>query len=291
MTRPIRTPDGRIVTVREGGDPAGLPVIVHHGTPASGYLYPRWVAAAEAQGIRLIGYDRPGYAGSTRHPGRLVADCAADVEAIADALALERFATWGISGGGPHALACAALCSDRLTAAASLAAVAPHEAEGLDWLAGMGESNVEEFGAVLAGEESLRPKHERDAEAMKAATPSGLVELWSTLLGPADIAVASEGLAADLLRSDTEGLAPGVDGWLDDDLAFARPWGFDVATINRPLLLLHGADDRFVPIAHGKWLAARIPAVAARLFGAEDGHLTLIARRVPEVHEWLLANS
>src|ERR1043166_5769481 len=107
MERAVRAPDGRNIEVHEEGDPAGLPVIVHHGTPMSGIAYEPHAVLACEQGIRLVGYDRPGYAGSSRRRGRLVADCVDDVHAIADALEIDRFATWGISGGGPHALACA----------------------------------------------------------------------------------------------------------------------------------------------------------------------------------------
>jgi pimeloyl-ACP methyl ester carboxylesterase len=286
----VDAPGGRALAVYEDGDPNGAAVIVHHGTPDSGLLYRNWVALAQEQRIRLIGYDRPGYGGSTRHAGRNIADCAADVEAIADALGLERFATWGISGGGPHALACAALCGDRLTATASLAAVAPYEADGLDWLAGMGEANVAESKIMLEGEPALRSFLEQDANEMRGATPAGLVAVLETLLGPADRAVLNDDLADELLQGIEHGLTHGIDGWLDDDFAFFRPWGFDVSAIERPVLLLHGADDRFVPIAHGRWLAERVPGVEARLAGDEDGHLTLIANRLREVHEWLLAH-
>jgi pimeloyl-ACP methyl ester carboxylesterase len=282
--------DGRALAVYEDGDPNGTPVIAHHGTPASGPPYRMWVALAREQGIRLIGYDRPGYGGSARHAGRNVGDCADDVEAIADALGLERFATWGISGGGPHALACAALCGDRLAAAASLASVAPYEAGGLNWMAGMGEANIEEFGAVQAGEPELRRYLERDAEGFRGAQAPDIVALLESLLGPADLAVLSEELANEVLQGAAHGLTHGIDGWLDDDFAFARPWGFDVGTIDRPVLLLHGSDDRFVPIAHGRWLAEHVPGIEARLTGDEDGHLTLMVRRVREVHEWLLAH-
>lgn len=290
MAQRVNARDGRFLAVYEDGDPHGVPVVVHHGTPASGLLYRSWVALAREQRIRLIGYDRPGYGGSTRHAGRSVGDCAADVEAIADALGLERFATWGISGGGPHALACAALCDDRLGAVASLAAVAPYDAEGLDWLAGAGEGNIQEIGAVIEGEPALRHFLEREAEEMRHAQAPDVVTLLETLLGQADREVLNEELANEILQSDRHGLSNGIDGWLDDDFAFVRPWGFDVATSDRPVLLLHGADDRFVPIAHGRWLAERVRGVEARLTGDEDGHLTLIARRIGEVHEWLLAN-
>jgi pimeloyl-ACP methyl ester carboxylesterase len=289
-TRTVETADGRNLGVHEGGDASGAPVVIHHGTPASGLLYAKAEALARKQRIRLIGYDRPGYGDSTRAAGRSIADCASDVTAIADALELDRYTSWGISGGGPHVLACAALCDERLTAVASLAAVAPYDAEGLDWLAGMGESNIEEFDAVLAGETALRPVLDRDRAEMLAASPSELVDVWSTLLGEEDRSVLSGELAGFILAASALGLRDGVDGWLDDNLAFVQPWGFTPQSINRPVLLLHGTDDRFVPVSHGRWLAARIPGVEAWI-AAADGHLTLLERRLHEVNEWLLSHS
>jgi pimeloyl-ACP methyl ester carboxylesterase len=286
----LTTQDGRTLEVHEDGDPEGRPVIVHHGTPASGLLYDVHVALAREQGIRLIGYDRPGYGGSSRHEGRSVADAASDTSAIADHLGLERYGSWGISGGGPHVLACAALCDERLVAVASLAAVAPYDADGLEFLEGMGEENHIEFGKVLEGETALRAYLEHETEAMLDASPDDLVAVMATLLGDEDRAVLTGAFAEFVLESDAHGLEPGVDGWLDDDLAFLRPWGFDVGAINRPTLLLHGEDDRFVPVSHGRWLAARIPGVEARI-GAGDGHLTLVERRLREVNDWLLARS
>ncbi|HEX5448515.1 MAG TPA: alpha/beta hydrolase [Gaiellaceae bacterium] len=284
----VTTASGRVLTVSEGGDPNGAPIVTHAGTPASRLIYPKHDAIAREQGIRLIGYDRPGYGDSDRHSGRSVVDCVDDVHAIADALGLERFASWGISGGGPHVLACAARCDQRLVAVASLAAVAPYEADGLDWLAGMGQDNIDEFGAVLAGPEELQAYLE-DARAQHLeATAEGMVEVLASLLGAADRSVLNGDFAQLMLDSSRLGLRDGVDGWFDDDVAFLEPWGFDLAQIDRPVLLYHGDDDLFVPVAHGRWLAERIPGVEARI-DAADGHLTLYERRVREAHEWLLA--
>ena len=288
--RTIATRDGRSLTLYEGGDAGGLAVIVHHGSPSSGLLYERWLDHAAANGIRLIGFDRSGYAGSTRHRGRSVSTAASDVEAIADVLSLERFATWGISGGGPHALACAALCGDRLTAAASVAGVAPWGAEGLDWLAGMGEGNVTEFGAVLEGEDALRPLLDRERAAMLAAGPEELTGVLGSLLGDADRAVLFGGIAAWMDAAHRNGLRDSADGWLDDDLAFVAPWGFEPGAVTRPVLIVQGGDDRFVPRSHGEWLATNVPGADAWIDDA-DGHLTLIERRISDVHGWLLAHS
>jgi pimeloyl-ACP methyl ester carboxylesterase len=283
----ITTGDGRTLQLSEAGDPTGFPVIAQHGTPSSRVLWHVHDDLARRQGLRLIGYDRPGYGGSTREAGRDIAACARDVTTIADSLDLPRYATWGISGGGPHALACAALCDERLVAVASLAAVAPFGAEGLDWLEGMGEDNHVEFGKTLEGEAALRPLLEEVRN--KKLDTDGLVELFRTLLGPEDLAVLTGDFAAFLLDWQETGLEPGVEGWLDDDLAFAAAWGFDVVAIDRPVLLLHGEDDRFVPVSHGRWLAERIPGVEVRIT-ADDGHLTLLVRRMWEVNDWLLSH-
>lgn len=285
--RSVTTSDGRTLTVREGGDPEGSPVLCISGTPGSSTLYPPHMRDAAEQGIRLFSYDRPGYGGSTRQNGRKVADCAADITAVSDALGLERFSVWGISGGGPHALAAAALLPDRVIAVAALASVAPYDADGLDFLEGMGEQNVEEFGTILEGEDAHRASMEKQREELLSATPAQLVELWQTLLGPSDREVATGVLAAFLLDHIRAGIGPSGDGWIDDDLAFVAPWGFDLASIRVPVQLWQGEQDQFVPYGHGVWLAEHIPGVDARLT-AEDGHLTLAERRVPQVHRWLL---
>ena len=277
---------GPTLVVLEGGDLAGAPVLVHHGTPGSGLLYRPHLEHALVHGIRLIGYSRPGYGGSTRAPGRSVADAAADVVAIADALWLYRLVVVGGSGGGPHALACGALLPERVAAVAALASVAPYPADGLDWLAGMGEDNIQEFTAALAGAETLEPLLRGLADEMLGAYPETIAEALRSLLSAADEAALTGELAAFFVESTHLGLSEGVEGWLDDDLAFAKPWGFSPAEIRVPVLLWQGAQDRFVPLAHGRWLAERIPGVDAHLT-EEDGHLTLVDR-APEVHAWLL---
>jgi pimeloyl-ACP methyl ester carboxylesterase len=244
------------------------------------------VEDAESRGIRFLGYDRPGYGGSDAQPGRTVADAAADVAAIADALGIERLAVWGLSGGGPHALACAALLPERVGAAGTLASVAPYGPGDLAWFDGMGEDNVKEFKAALAGRETLAPMLAAWAAEIAALPPEALVDVFRSLVSPADGAVLTGDYAEYVHAAIGAGLAPGIEGWLEDDLAFTRDWGFDLAEIGIPVQLWQGGEDRFVPFAHGRWLAQRIPGVDARL-SDEDGHFTLQLRRVPELHAWL----
>lgn len=285
--REVRTPDGRRLHLYEAGDPDGSLILAHHGTPGSGLLWDRWAEDAATRGIRLVGYDRPGYDGSDRHPGRTVADAAVDAATIADAFGVARFRTWGASGGGPHALACAALLPDRVIAAATVASVAPYAADGLDWLAGMGQDNIDEFGSALEGEKALRAFLIAASAQLVAAGPDTLAEAMQSLLPAVDAAVLTGDLAAFLHAHMSRGQRNGVDGWLDDDLAFTRPWGFDPASITVPLLLMQGRQDKMVPFAHGQWLASHILRATAELTEV-DGHLTLVAR-VGDIHAWLLA--
>jgi pimeloyl-ACP methyl ester carboxylesterase len=282
----IHAPDGRQLLAYEAGDPKGDLVVVHHGTPCSGILAGWWAEDAADSGVRLVGYDRPGYGGSDRHPGRTVADVAGDVEAIADALGVHQFRTWGVSGGGPHALACAALLPARVISAAVLASVAPYDAAGLDWLAGMGQDNLDEFGAAVAGEPSLRPYLTQASAQILAGGPDAVAEGMSSLLPEVDRRVLTGDVAEFMYAWLAGGQRNGVDGWLDDDLAFVRDWGFDPASIRVPLLVVQGRHDLMVPYAHGQWLAGHVPGATPRLTD-DDGHLTLLAD-VATVHAWLL---
>jgi pimeloyl-ACP methyl ester carboxylesterase len=284
--RTVRAPDGRTLAIEEAGDPGGRPVLVHNGTPNSRHLFAPAAADAAARGLRLIGYDRPGYGGSTPQPGRTVADCAADVRAICAELGIDRLAMWGVSGGGPHLLACAALLPDLVTAAASLASLAPADAERLDWYEGMGQDNADDFRLLKSDPEAMRAKLETEREETLATTAEDLAKLLKTLLTPTDAAALTGEFAEYLVYTGREGLAPGSQGWWDDGVAHASPWGFELSAIRVPVLLMHGRQDQFVPFGHGQWLAARIPGVEARLLD-HDGHLTLETQRIGEVHAWL----
>jgi pimeloyl-ACP methyl ester carboxylesterase len=246
-----------------------------------------WLHDAQLRGIHLISYDRPGYGRSSSQPNRTVADCALDVRTIADSFDIDRLAVWGISGGGPHALACAALLPDLVTAVASLASLAPYGAEGLDFFTGMGDDNAEDVRLFVDDPEAAREKTEHDREEMLAVTPEGLHTLLASLLSPPDAAVLTPAIASDLVRLSKSGLAPGIEGWWEDTCAHLSDWGFDFGNINVPVQLWHGAQDQFVPFQHGQWLAARIPDVETRLTDT-DGHLTLTVNHLAEVHEWLL---
>lgn len=265
--------DGRRVEFRVSGPEAGLPLVFHHGTPGCATQLTAIARAAHDLGLRLVTTSRPGYGDSTRLPGRSVADVAHDTHAVLSHLGIDECVVAGWSGGGPHALACAARMPGT-RAVLVIAGVAPYDAHGLDFLAGMGEDNVEEFAAAVAGESQLRPWLEAAAQAMTGLTGTDVAAAMQSLLPAADLAVLDAELGDDLAVQFQGALRNGVDGWLDDDLAFVRSWGFDLDEITVPTTLWQGSADMMVPFAHGRWLAARMPTAVAHLVEGE-GHLSI----------------
>jgi pimeloyl-ACP methyl ester carboxylesterase len=284
----ITTADGRTLSVEIAGS-GERAIIAHGGTPSSRRLYRPWVQDAADRGVRLISYDRPGYGGSTRHEGRTVAGAAADTRTIATALGLDRIAVWGFSGGGPHAIACAVLLPDIVSAVAVLGSPAPLHAPGLDYFAGMGEANVESMQRYLDDPERSRQESRDEREAVLSMSAEELSEAWGSLISPVDRAALEGELAEFLTASIRTGLAPGDEGWWDDGVAHLGDWGLALDAIEVPVKVWHGEQDRFVPVAHGRWLAANIGAESE--FASNEGHLSLIARGIPAVHEWLLNHS
>jgi pimeloyl-ACP methyl ester carboxylesterase len=288
----VTTVDGHTIGVAEYGPPDGIPVVSIHGTPGSRYggPPPDKPQIYEQLNARVIGFDRPGYGLSTRRPGRVAADAARDVEAVADTLGLDRFAVTGGSGGGPHCLAAATLLPTRLTRAACVVGVAPLGSTGLpleQWTAGMTQGNVDEFTWSLAGESVLRPNLEKQAGedlarvAVDPANPLG--DTYEMSEGDREIMARPE-YAVRMQRLMQEAYRQGVEGWLDDDLAFTQEWGFDLSALAVPVTVWFGTDDTLVPPAHGEWLAQHVPdALVIRMSG---GHLELV-NRAEELLRWL----
>jgi pimeloyl-ACP methyl ester carboxylesterase len=288
VTETVRAPDGRTLVVNVAGPENGRALIAHTGTPDAGSLRRQTLEEGAARGLRQVSYARPGYAGSDRREGRSVADCAADAEAIADALGIERFHTLGWSGGGPHTLACAALLGDRVISAATIAGAAPHDGDDLDWSAGMGKENIEEMSLSERGADALAPFLEREAEEVRESTPEDLVAILGDLVSEPDRAALTGEYAAESHTSFLGAVSTGIWGWLDDDLAFVRSWGFGLDEIRVPVSVWHGREDRFVPLAHGEWLAAQVPGARSHMVEGE-GHISLSRNRYGEVLDELLA--
>ena len=256
------------------GEGADLPVVWFHGSPNVGEPpQPLFPAAAE-RGIRFVSYDRPGYATSTERPGRDVASAARDVAAVADALGIDRFAVLGHSGGGAHALACAALMPDRVIAAVDVSGTAPYGGEGLDFFAGINRNGEAELRAAVLGREEL-------AACLESS------EFDPEMFTPGDHA-ALEGSWAWLITVVQKAMEGGMTGFIDDDLACVRPWGFDPATIEVPVLICHGEADRVVPVSHSRWLAARIPSAELRVY-PDDGHITVLDSGAVPALDWIRA--
>lgn len=277
----VTTPDGRTLEVLTGGDPGGYPWLFHSGSPSAAVPYEPIERAARAQGLRMVTYSRPGYGGSTprrteQGPPRMVDDVA-DSVAVLDHLGVGDFVTLGWSGGGPRALGCAALLPDRCRAAATLAAVAPHDAEGLDWFAGMAPENVAEYTAAEAGTEVYAAHMTDEFLPVIEASVDDLAAAMGELLTPVDLAALDRAYTEYLSESFKRAGVQGVVGIRDDGLAAVAPWGFDLASIAVPVAVWQGREDAMVPYDHGAWLAQHVPGARPHLFD-DQGHLSLIAQ-------------
>lgn len=252
--------DGRTLRTYDTG-PAGAPTLVwHHGSPHTGPFPAPLLPAAQARGLRLVTYARPSYGGSTPRPGRDVASAADDVAQVADALEVERFATYGHSGGGPHALACAALLPERVVAAASVSGLVPFTGDDA-WFAGMASD------AALRAAARGRAERARYAEVDEFDASTFVARDWAALEGP------WAALGEDAGRAGEQG----DDGLVDDDVAFTAPWGVDLTVIRVPVLLVHGDADRMVPASHSVRLAELVPGAELWL-RAGDGHISVLDR-------------
>jgi pimeloyl-ACP methyl ester carboxylesterase len=250
-THELTVSGGRVVRYCCYGPQAGLPVVSLAGTPGTRWERPGVVSAIGQQNLRVVVPDRPGYGGSDRQPGRTVADVAADVAAVASAQGWAQFAVTGFSGGGPHALACAALLTGRVNCCAAVATPVPPGTPGADLFADAAQGDAEDFRLALRGEQALRPYLEDRASNALARLETG---------GPDQAVVPGEPAGADQgevirLRAAYRGL----DGWIDDVIALAHPWGFDLASIDVPVSIWSGATDTRVPRGHTDWLLAELP--------------------------------
>jgi pimeloyl-ACP methyl ester carboxylesterase len=249
-------------------------LIYHHGTPAAGPIDGEVLRAAKKYGFRVAELVRPGYINSTREVGRTVADVVPLTLELADHLGFEKFVVMGWSGGGPHALATGALAPERCTGVMSLAGVGPWGDPDLDFLDGMGEENLDEFGAALKGEAQLRALLEQALPNLQKLTGADVIDAMSTLLPEADRASLTGDYAEKTATTFRTAVSTGVNGWLDDDIAFVLPWGFEFDQLKQPLSIWQGLDDLMVPVAHGKYLASKFPHAELRLLEGH-GHLSL----------------
>jgi pimeloyl-ACP methyl ester carboxylesterase len=275
----LRLDDGRTLRVYDAGAPGApgapdaLTVVWHHGSPQTGAPLAPVLAAARRRGMRHVSYARPGYGGSAPQPGRDVAAAARDTAAIADALGVARFAVMGASGGGPHALACAALLGpERVSGVVCLAGPAPYTAD-FDWFAGMQDPS----GLRAArGGRAARDRHAEtdafDEQSFTTADWAALQARWGAL-------------AADATAAGSAG----PDGLVDDDVALASPWGFDVGQIATRTLLVQGGEDRVIPPAHAHHLLAAIPTAELWL-RPRDGHVSILDA-CPAAMDWLRASA
>jgi pimeloyl-ACP methyl ester carboxylesterase len=282
-----RTPDGRTLALVERGAADGAPVIVCHGTPGSRLGRHPDPEIYARHGVRMVAYDRPGYGGSDPLEGRSVADAAADVAAIADELGFERFAVVGGSGGAPHALACGALLGDRVLRVGAMVTPAPSDTD-FNFFDGLADLNVKEFGAALEGKEAIDAFIEPFVDALRD-DPDGVIDQIASELPEVDREVASREEFRAIAREQwIEAVRQGVRGWADDDLAFAKSWGFEPEDVQVETALWQGELDVLAPRSHGVYVASRLPNAR---FEIVEGQGHFLVDEWPTVLDWLRADA
>ncbi len=264
--------DGRKVELLVAGTPKTEALVFHHGTPGGTTTWEAWLTEVEKQGGFAFSYSRPGYGQSDRHEGRTIIDNASDIEEILRNFGIEKIVSIGWSGGGPHCLADTTLFQS--VAAISIAGVGPFGASDLDFLEGMGEENHIEFGAAVKGPAAIEDWMKNNASALAQVTGNEIIEAFGGLIGDADKKALNDGAAEGVAKSYRQSIEAGYYGWMDDDLAFVEPWGFDIASITKPVELWQGNDDFMVPHAHGYWLEKNIPTAKLH-FVPGEGHISL----------------
>ena len=276
--RRLERPDGRVVRILEAGTLSGSPVVVFHPTPSSRLFVRQHADAALRTGVRLIGFSRPGYGGSTMTaPGlRVVAE---DAVRVADEAGVETFSVLGFSGGTPFAAATAALFPDRVRAVGLCAAVAPWQeiddrgVEVDDELERLVDLAARDLRAALEG---LRARGAREYAEQLALSDDALAARLVSDADPADAALLTPLLAmgqAITLRDafdqdDDTGVygLPSYDGYAFDELAFGCPWEVSVTDVVAPTWVWQGSRDVVTPLDHAGWYAGRI------------GHASLVVR-------------
>lgn len=273
---------GRVLEIATSGDPAARTVFFHHGTPGAASTMRLMGPLADDGQLYFVTMSRAGYGNSSRREGRDVASVVDDVRVVLDALGRDRYVSLGWSGGGPHALACAALDAPRCMAAVTLAGVVPIDVD-FDWTEGMGPENIEEFALAREGGPAYEAHVAEAASQFGTATADNVVELYDGLLSGADKAVLSDDVVREAFaQTNRDAFVRGYGGFYDDDRAFFSPWGFDPAAIAVPVEVWYGDEDLMVPPTHGEWLGRNISTATLRHHPVE-GHLSIYVNHFEEL--------
>lgn len=284
----VTTEDGRALEVASVGDPAGPTIFFHHGTPGAASLLKSFSSSAEQHGVFMVSMSRAGYGSSGRRAGRVVASVVDDVRAALDHFGRDRYLTIGWSGGGPHALACAALDAPRCVAAWSLAGVAPANVD-FDWTEGMGPENIEEFELARQGGPEYEAHIKSISEAFADANEANIIAYFGGLLSDVDVAALADDTSRSVLaEACRDSGRTGYFGFIDDDQAFMSDWGFDLRDISTPTNIWFGDHDLMVPPTHGAYLSAHVPGAVA-VHRPDEGHVSLVSNHQDELFTACLA--
>ena len=267
----LKLSDGRNLEFEDNGVKSDRAILLLHGTPGSYKTWSSWLS--QITDCRAIAASRAGYGKSDRHAGRTVADDLADQQALLDHFGIKEFVAIGWSGGGPHSINMTR--EPRCKGVITLAGVGEWGNSDLDFLAGMGPENEDEFGVALKGESALLEWMIKNATAYKTISGPEIIEALGGLIGDADKAALTAEEADETAQTFRHAVVDTFYGWIDDDLAFVQSFGIDLAAITKPVSVWQGDDDFMVPKAHSEWLVKHIPNATLN-FVPGHGHISLV---------------
>ena len=262
--------DGRKLEYFDNGIKSEKAILFLHGTPGDGTAWKKWLL--DVKECRAISTSRSGYGNSDRNKGRSVASDLTDQSQLLDHFGIKEFVVIGWSGGGPHSLNMTR--ESRCVAAFTLAGVGEFGRSDLNFLDGMGPENHEEFGEAIKGEGAITSWMEANGVGFQKVTGSELISAFGGLIGEADKAALTTEVAEEMAATFRSALQHGFSGWIDDDLAFVQPFGFDLEKITKPVVIWQGNDDFMVPQAHSEWLHKHIPTSTLN-FVPGHGHISI----------------
>lgn len=271
----IRLPDGRVLSFLSCGDPQGKPVACLHGFPGSRLDFAGFDRLASRYRLRLLSLDRPGYGGSSPLEGRTLAGYCRDVEALLVALGIKCCAVYGVSGGGPYALACASGLPHLVCSAVCVGGLGEMTEEGAT--DGMGPSNKSLF--LLAESYPRLAELSLKGTAWLMTRRPGLYYRMLRRVLPAPDKHSMEGIRpSDSERMRKENVEVFCQGtrWAAQEAAlYTRPWDFDPAGITIPVHIWHGEQDKNVPIGMARRLVKKIPGAVPHFLQGE-GHMIAV---------------
>jgi len=275
----FRLNDGRWLAYSQYGLPEAKPILYFHGWPGSRLEAQLADAVARDFNTRIIAIDRPGMGMSDFQPGRAILDWTTDVERLANALELERFAVAGISGGEPYALACALKIPTRITVVAIICGAGPPEAfESVTQLPSLHRKIIY---LCRKAPWFIQMLFQLTTWQWRHNTSWYLSKISKSLSAADKLALNRAEVKSTIAQSIQESIRNGTRGIVWEGKLYTRPWGFRLQDISKQVYLWHGERDLIIPPSVAYFQAKNLPNCIVKFY-PDEGHFSLFTNHMKE---------